>query len=280
MNSQQPISLNNLRKLQNGMVFMQNETVIKDVSPLSMPFQFVPAAAEPTVKVTDVLKKKQGNMVTVCGTVKWDSQSLKQENCNKNVRDGKLIDSSGAVDISIWGEPINTIEEGKFYKITNCKRRFFHGKKLSTTQESVITESEEQDISKPLIQPAQMSTVLCCPETQNVTIDYHAICNNKNCKARIDNGGHSRVVRCTSCNRSMLIKNCYMDINTTFQLEKDNEQYTVVPHSRVLDLYFKEDIPSYRNDQDRIIEKVLLLENVDFKLSSNGLFVVELKDHN
>ena len=111
------------------MVFMHNGTVIKDVSPLSMPFQFVPAAAEPTVKVTDVLKKKQGDMVTVCGTVKWDSQSSKPEKCNKNVRDGKLIDSSGAEDISIWGEQINTIEEGKFYKITNCKIGFFYGKK-------------------------------------------------------------------------------------------------------------------------------------------------------
>ena len=76
----------------------------------------------------------------------------------------------------------------------------------------------------------------------------------------------------------MLIKNCYMDINTTLQLEKDNKQYTVA-HSRVLDSYFKEDISSYRNDQDSIIEKVLL-ENVDFKLSSNGRLVVELKDHN
>ena len=42
-----------------------------------------------------------------------------------------------------------------------------------------------------------------------------------------------------------------MDINTTFQLEKDNKQYTVIAHSRVLD--------SYKNDQDSIIEKVLLL---------------------
>ena len=154
------------------------------------------------------------------------------------------------------------------------------GKKLSTTQESMITESEEQDISKSLTQPAQMSTVLCCPEIQNVTIDYYAICNNKNCKARIDKGGPSKVVRCTSCNCAMLIKNCYMDINTTLQLEKDNKQYTVIAHSRVLDSYFKEDISSYRNDQDSIIEKVLLLENVDFKLSSNGRLVVELKDHN
>lgn len=71
-----------------------------------------------------------------------------------------------------------------------------------------------------------------------------------------------------------------MDINTTFQLEKDNKQYTVVARSKVLDLYFKEDISSYRSDQDSLIEKVLLLENIDFKLSSNGCFVVELKDHN
>lgn len=40
-----------------------------------------------------------------------------------------------------------------------------------------------------------------------------------------------------------------MDINTTFQLEKDNKQYTVVAHTRVLDLYFKEDISLYRNDK-------------------------------
>ena len=78
----------------------------------------------------------------------------------------------------------------------------------------------------------------------------------------------------------MLIKNSYKDINTTLQLQKDNKQYTVIAHSRVLYSCFKEDIFSYRTDQDSIIEKVLLLENVDFKLSSNGCLVVELKDHN
>ena len=78
----------------------------------------------------------------------------------------------------------------------------------------------------------------------------------------------------------MLIKNSYMDINTTLQLEKDNKQYTVIAHSRVVYSYFMEDIFSYRTDQDSTVEKVLLLENVDFKLSSNGRVVVELKDHN
>ena len=53
-----------------------------------------------------------------------------------------------------------------------------------------------------------------------------------------------------------------------------------IAHSIVSDSYFKEDISSYRNDQDSIIEKVLLLENVGFKLSSIGRLVVELKDHN
>lgn len=87
------------------------------------------------------------------------------------------------------------------------------------------------------------------------------------------------MVRCTSCNRAMLVRNCYLEINTTFQLEKDDKQYNVMANQNTISNYLDEDIFQYKDNVDELMEKLLLLENVDFELSTNGRMVTEMVDH-
>lgn len=69
--AEQPITITNLRVASSGMVFMHNNTVIKDIPTMSVPFKYEPPAALPVTSIADVIRnKKQGDTITVSGTVK------------------------------------------------------------------------------------------------------------------------------------------------------------------------------------------------------------------
>ena len=43
--------------------------------------------------------------------------------------------------------------------------------------------------------------------------------------------------------------------------------------------YLNEDIFRYKDNEDELTEKLLLIENVDFQLSTNGRMITEMVDH-
>ncbi|CAH3187671.1 unnamed protein product [Porites lobata] len=279
--AQQPITISNLRVVPSGMIFMHNNSVIKDTTSMSLPFKYAPPAALPVTTLAEVIKnKKQGDTITVSGTVKWDGEAKTPNNSNKKVRDGKIMDSSAVMDISIWENHIQEIKEGNFYKFTNCKVKHFFGKKLSTSPETVIEPADKQDVTQATQSTASLRPHLCCPDIQNVIIETNAICNTKGCRTKITGNTESKkMVRCTSCNRAMLINNCYMEINTTFQLETTDKQYTVMANQTTLSTYLGEDVYKYKDNVDDLTEKLLLLDNVDFKLSTIARMITEIVDH-
>lgn len=77
----------------------------------------------------------------------------------------------------------------------------------------------------------------------------------------------------------MLVKNCYLQINTSFQLQKDDKQYNVMANHN--SNYLNEDIFQYKDNVDELMEKLMLLEKVDFELSTNGSgrMITEMIDH-
>lgn len=279
--AQQPITITNLRVVQSGMVFMHQNSIVKDVSTMAIPFKYVPPAAPPITSVADVLKtKRQGDMVTVSGLIRWDSEASTPQNSKRPVRDGKLVDSTGTIDISIWSDHISLIKEGDFFEISNCTVKYYYGLKISTTTETIIKPAEKQNITNVNTDATAIKPQICCSEIQNVIIDTNAMCNTKGCKSKITGNTESKVmVRCTACNRAMLVKNCYVDMSTTFQLEKEEKQFNVVANHATLSVYLNEDIFQYRNNIDELTEKLLLLENVDFTLSKNGKFITEIVNH-
>ena len=111
-------------------------------------------------------------------------------------------------------------------------------------------------------------------------MNVYPVCNNKDCKKKINGNPGSRVVKCMACNKSMLVKNCYLDMNVNFQLDSDNNRVSVTAFPKVITAFLNEDIYSYRDDTDGLIEKLLLLECVDFHLSQNGKLVTKMASHN
>ena len=82
----QPITITNLRVVQSGIVFMHQNSIVKDVSTMAIPFKYVPPAAPPITSVADVLKtKRQGDMVTVSGLIRWESEASTPQNSKRPV---------------------------------------------------------------------------------------------------------------------------------------------------------------------------------------------------
>lgn len=81
------------------------------------------------------------------------------------------------------------------------------------------------------------------------------------------------------CYRDMLVKNAYLEINTSFQLERDGKQYNVMANQNTISSYLNEDIFQYKDNVDELTEKLLLLEKVDFPLSSNGQMITKMVDY-
>lgn len=65
----------------------------------------------------------------------------------------------------------------------------------------------------------------------------------------------------------MLIKNCYVDMTVSLNLEKDSKVFSVPAFPKVVSGFPQEDIYSYKEDTEPLIEKLLLLDSLDFQLS-------------
>ena len=104
---------------------------------------------------------------------------------------------------------------------------------------------------------------VCCPEILNNYPTVYPVCNNKDCRKKISENPGSKIVRCLHCNRAMLLKNCYIEMNVNFHLEKHDQHFSVTAFPKI----------------DDLTEKLLLLENVGFKLSQNNKLVISMKAH-
>jgi len=68
-------------------------------------------------------------------------------------------------------------------------------------------------------------------------------------------------------------------MNITFHLEKDDTIYKATAFPKIISAFLSEDIYSYKQDTDTLIEKMLLIENVDFQLSPNQRLVTNMRQH-
>ena len=62
------------------------------------------------------------------------------------MRDARITDSTGHIELSRWGNHIDQIEDEQFYNLTNYQLKHFYGKKLSTTDETIITTADKHEI--------------------------------------------------------------------------------------------------------------------------------------
>ena len=277
MTAQQPIRLRNLPLSASGTLFLNKGTTIEDVPPHSINFEYFPQTALQVTKISHLVNCTSG-LFNVSGKIKWKTPHwLPSEKPEIQVRDATLTDSSGAITLSVWGELIAKLKEDEFYTFSACKLRFYYGKCLATTRTTTISIAEKQDLSA--VPHEEVQNWICCPEILNVSVNVYAVCNNKECRKKISGNPGSNMVKCFSCKRSMLMKNCYLDMNVNFQLEKEEKSYSITAFPKAVSSYIKEDIYLYKDNTDALVAKLLVLEKVDFQLSQSGKIVAKIQDH-
>ena len=253
---------------------------VKDLPAHSVPFPFQPLSSSTITDIRNLLDKHNSGTFHVVGSLTWlGPESLtpkKSQNGEKRVRDARITDSTASIEISLWNQHIDQINEGEFYSITNCRMKYFYGKKLSTTEETVITTAEKQKLA-PTEELQKPQNILCCPDILNVCVNIYPVCNSKDCRKKVSANPGSKVIQCQACGRSMLIKNCYVEVNASFQLEKDNRHRNVTAFAKVLSSFLGEDL--YQQSEEVLTEKLLLLENVDFNLSQTGKLITSMTKH-
>jgi len=176
--------------------------------------------------------------------------------------------------LSICKNHNDEIHEKEFYTLTNCKLKFFYGKKLATTEDTQITVTE-----KHVLPPADSTpvphNVISNPEILNIGVNIYAVCNNKDCKKKVTTNPGSKLLKCHSCNKTIL-KNCYVEMNATFQLEKDNKNITATAFAKVVSSYLGKDVYVYKDHVDELTEQLLFIENVIFHRSNSGKLITQI----
>ncbi|KAL9958052.1 hypothetical protein ACROYT_G035018 [Oculina patagonica] len=278
--SEQPILLSNLRTVPGGTIFMNQNATIKDLPSHAISFAFTPISSNDVTSIGIILEKHNTGMFNISGKMTWHGTETivkDKEGKEKRVRDARIADKTGHIEVSLWGNQIDKIEDEQFYSISNCRLKHFYGKKLSTTEKTTITTAEKQEIANQPIE--KRKTIVCCPEILNVLVNIYIICNNRECRKKVSASSGSKILRCNGCNRAMLLKNCYVEVNAQFQLEKDSAEKYVTAFANVLTKFLEEDVYTYKDKEDDLTTKLLLLENVDFHLSNNGKLVTSMTRH-
>lgn len=67
-------------------------------------------------------------------------------------------------------------------------------------------------------------------------------------------------------------KQLLVEVNASFQIEKD-KQTTVTAFAKTLSSFLDEDVYQYKDNENTLTDKLLLLENVDFVLSAPGKLI-------
>lgn len=153
--------------------------------------------------------------------------------------------------------------------MTNSKLKQYFGKHFATTVNTAVTKAKEQDISN-VEQSQNKQNWVCCPEIKNVYPTVYPVYNNKDCRKKISENPGSNIVHCLHCNRITLLENCYIEMNINFHLENQKHHFSVTAFPKIVGNFLQEDILEYKDNIDDLTEKLLLLENVDFQLSSNN----------
>ena len=187
-NSEQPLQLSNLRPVASGTIFMNQITTIKDLPTHLIPIPFQPISTSITTDISNILDKNTSGTFNNSGSLCWlGAESLtpkKSKKGEKRVRDARITGSTASIDTSIWEQNIEQIQEGQFYNLTNWRLKHIYGKKLSTTQATVTTTAEKQDLTSAK-DHHKTQNILCCPDILNVHVNIYPVCNNKDCKKKV-----------------------------------------------------------------------------------------------
>ena len=152
---------------------------------------------------------------------------MKPEHATKMVREAELTDLSGTINLSVWDSHMQQIEDQQFYTLTTCKLKHYFGKRLATTVNTTVTKAKEEGISH-VEQSQQTILGLLSRNNKRLSNSIYPVCNNKDCRKKNSENSGSKIVHFLHCNRAMLLKNCYIEMNINFHQKHEQHLMTAL----------------------------------------------------
>ena len=228
------------------------------------------------ISVIDLAEVNRNDLIEIVGQIKWLDEVrdvlVGAKKTPKTVRDGLLVDKTGAIKISVWSDLVEQISEGKTYKLTSVAIQEYFGIKLTTTSGTVISSEEEAiEIDWSAHNVAPTTVKLCCPDIETVSVNSFLQCINIECRKKVVQFAGELKVSCNACRRKMLIKKCPKNFNIELILsdaEKKQHTVTIFPTvvQKVIDIKDKED--------DEIEDLLLMAENIDFVVNKRKVVIL------
>ena len=153
---------------------------------------------------------------------------MKPEHATKMVREAEITSPTGVLIYQSGIATSSRSKEKKFYTVTDCKLKQHYGKRLTTTVNTTVTKAQEQDISH--VEPSQnQPNWVCCPGIMNFYPTIYPVCHNKyRCKKKIVK------ILGLGLYRAMLLKNCRLEMNINFHLEKQEQHLSVTAFPKIV----------------------------------------------
>ena len=184
------------------------------------------------IAISEIVSAAQsnGNLVAVKGKIvsKSPPETIYSHTMRKSLNkvDAIVADSTSAIRLTLWQNNIHDLEEGACYLFENLRVSFYQRNYLATTTrttskqiEEAIELSEDSKLAVEALMPTKSEIESFIGEAIAAEVTRTFGCLN--CKFRTDEqscGG--AVVKCSSCNVSMLKQNMPTHVNTNIIVTK------------------------------------------------------------
>ena len=260
MDERSPVKFTALSPSKSGQTFF-NKKVGSRAAVSKRPLRFSLEETQDN-NVESIKSSEPAGLIAVSGYVNW--LELEREvavgDQLRRVRDGEFQDDTGKIQIAVWGQLIDQLQERKSLRFTDIVTSTWRNQlKLMTTTSTKIQNIDSLDCPKSGMSAVKENgyNLICCPEIVSANHQEYYSCRNITCRKKIlVKDMTTKIVTCEHCKRKMLLKSLNHTFIVDLILETKGKQVSLTMFPNVIE--------TLKLDITIIEEEILLLENYDF----------------
>lgn len=197
---------------------------------------------------------------------------------NKKVQDLEIADTTGRIQLSVWGDLISNIEESKTYKFVNVSTRSFNNiPSLTTTPKTVISNADEplEAVSELMISPDTTQLVGTIKQVQCV---YKIKCSA--CDKQLENVDETaKRIKCPNCHLKSNCSDLKKNVTTRINMEDTSQNvHRLVCFQSVMESFLKEENKlELLQNPEQLEDSLLDINKMEFVFGNSSEIISSLK---
>lgn len=274
---------------EDNVIWVNQTTQITDPLEASVDFSSSTTSPEhsssPTLKVKDLEKMVIHQALNISGLILFGDNQPQSIPSKPDLikRKGLLLDDTGRVEITLWNEQVQCIQEG-FYQVEGIRLRQYRGIKFLSCEKDVtnfkeITENlpniSQEDIEKA--KDTLKQDEVACDKIQTTEIKEFYTCPS--CAKKVPFEHDTKMLRCLTCRCRFLITNASKTTTARIQIiDNDNQKvwYTLFTQSleTILNRHNKEtneNLELKNIDEDKLCMVILTIKGMKFYVKGDAV---------